>query len=98
MGDFNGDRRSDVVLRHSSGAVAVWLMDGTAIAGVGLVGNPGSSWQVVGTGDLNGDTLWDLVLRHTSGTVATWFMNGTTIGGAGMIAGLDLAWQVVGMR
>ena len=44
-----------------------------------LVGNPGPSWHVVGTGDFNGDGKSDILLQNTNGEVAIWEMNGTTV-------------------
>ena len=35
VGDFNGDSRADILWRHSSGAVHLWLMNGTSIAASG---------------------------------------------------------------
>jgi len=37
VADFNGDGKSDILWRHTSGAVAEWNMDGTAIASGGVV-------------------------------------------------------------
>ena len=35
VGDFNGDGKADILWRHTSGSVAVWLMNGTTIIGRG---------------------------------------------------------------
>ena len=40
--DFNGDGKSDVLLRHDSGQVVLWQMDGDHIVGdvaIATVGN-----------------------------------------------------------
>ena len=45
-GDFNGDAKSDLVWTHAgSGQIAVWLMDGTAVASSKIVfANP--AWSL----------------------------------------------------
>ena len=56
-GDFNGDGRSDVLLRHDNGSITEWLGQAggnftwNAAATYGL----GTAWHVDGTGDFNGD-------------------------------------------
>ena len=37
VADFNGDGKSDILWRHTSGAVAEWNMDGTTLVSGGLV-------------------------------------------------------------
>ena len=37
-GDFNGDGKADILWRHSSGTVYVWLMNGTTVIGAGSPG------------------------------------------------------------
>jgi len=47
VADFNGDGKSDFLLRDiSTGAVAEWLMNGAQVIGGGVVGTIGSSWSV----------------------------------------------------
>jgi hypothetical protein len=45
-GDYNGDGKADIVMRHVDGTVIVYLMNGTAIASGARVLGPGS-WAVV---------------------------------------------------
>jgi hypothetical protein len=47
VGDQNGDGKADILLQHTDGSVAQWLMDGANIAGATVVANPGAEWQVV---------------------------------------------------
>ncbi len=74
-GDFNGDGRDDVLLRHDNGTVTEWLgksnggfSSNHAVASYGL----DVRWQVAGTGDFNGDGRDDVLLRHDNGTVTDW--------------------------
>jgi hypothetical protein len=94
-GDFNGDGHADLLWRHTSGAVTIWLMNDTRIIGGGQVAVVDPAWQIAGSGDYNGDGHADLLWRHTSGAVTIWFMNGTQVVGGGGVATVDPAWQIV---
>jgi streptogramin lyase len=49
-GDFNGDGKSDILWRDSSGDAAIWFMNGTTVSsGVGL-GTIATSWTIQGAG------------------------------------------------
>ena len=95
-GDFNGDGKSDILWRHISGAVAIWLMNGFNIQSNGLVGTPGNGWQIAGTGDFNGDGKSDILWRHISGAVAIWLMNGFNIQSNGLVGTPGNGWQIAG--
>ncbi|WP_342346526.1 FG-GAP-like repeat-containing protein [uncultured Nitrospira sp.] len=97
--DFNKDGKSDIVWRNTStGASAVWLMNGVNIASTGFPGGTSLTWQIAGGGDLNGDGKSDLVWRNTnSGAVSVWFMNGTTVTSTGFPPGAPLVWQIAGV-
>jgi hypothetical protein len=88
VGDFNGDGKADILWRHSSGLVYVWLMDGTTIIGEGSPASMGTDWTSRG-GDFNGDSKAD-PLAPQPGDLSTWFMNGTSLvaasGGARLAA------------
>jgi hypothetical protein len=81
-GDFNGDRKSDILWRDTAGDVAIWEMNGTSIlnASATYVATvaPGT-WSIAGVGDFNGDGYSDILWHDTSGDVAIWEMNGTSI-------------------
>jgi hypothetical protein len=71
-GDFNGDGRSDILLRDSSGAIFDFL--GTAAGG--FINNGDNSFvsvagttQVTGTADFNGDGRADILWRSGSGSI-----------------------------
>jgi hypothetical protein len=95
-GDYNGDGKSDILWRQTSGATTIWLMGGPAILSANGVATVDSSWQIVGNGDHNGDGRADLLWRHASGTVVTWLMNGTAIIGGGTVSTVESSYQIVG--
>ena len=81
-GDFNGDGKTDLVLRnYSTGQDALWLMNGTALMSiVDLPALPNTNYRFEGTADFNGDGKNDIVLRNMStGQDALWLMNGTSL-------------------
>ena len=75
-GDFNGDGKSDIVWRDTTGNTSIWLMNGATVSSAVGVGNVPTTWSIVLTGDYNGDGMSDLLWRDTSGNTAMWFMNG----------------------
>ena len=101
-GDFNGDGLSDIVWRNSDGTVTDWLGQANgSFSGNwdNLHNNPGSSWQVVGTGDFNGDGFTDILWRNSDGTVTDWLgqANGTFSGNwDNLHNNPGSSWQVVG--
>src|SRR2546422_4599246 len=56
-GDFDGDGLADIVFRHTSGAVAIWLMDGCEIVDVGVPAAPRPSSRIVCTRGFDWDGL-----------------------------------------
>jgi len=97
--DFNGDGKSDILWRHTSGVVYEWLMNGTSILpGSGSPGSASTDWQIVGVGDFNGDGKADILWRNTSGLVYEWLMNGTSIlPESGSPGSASPDWQIVGV-
>jgi hypothetical protein len=79
IGDFNRDGASDILWRHDSGAIAMWLMNGASVIDNPTVGALPLSWALATIGDFNGDNRSDIVWRDTGRTVAMWEMNGGTI-------------------
>jgi hypothetical protein len=94
VGDFNGDAKADLLWRHTSGAVAIWLMNGTAVAGSAVLGTVTTDWTIERVGDYNADGQADILWRHTSGAVAIWLMNGTSVIGSGVLSGAGPEWQI----
>ena len=81
-GDFNGDGKGDILWRGRDGTITNWL--GTANGGFAgnwdnFHNNPGSNWQVAGTGDFDGDGKSDIFWRSKDGSVTNWL--GTANGG-----------------
>ena len=71
LGDFDGDGRGDVLLRHLRGAWRLYSMDGRNPVGE----HPGEplftrdpAWRVAGTGDFDGDGTQDILLRNPRGS------------------------------
>jgi Calx-beta domain/FG-GAP-like repeat len=93
--DFGNDKRADILWRNIDGTVALWQMNGAAIAAASIVA-PGlsNSWKVAGTGDFNADQKSDILWRNIDGTVALWQMNGAAIAAASIVATVDNSWQI----
>ena len=101
LGDFNGDGRDDVLLRHMDGRWYFYPMDGRAVlAGEGTASlSPDLAWQVAGIGDFDGDGKDDVLLRHMDGRWYFYPMDGRAVLAGEGTASLspDLAWQVAGI-
>ncbi len=79
VGDFNGDGKSDILWRHTSGVNYVWYMNGVTLTGGDYIPTvPDMNWAIAGVGDFNGDGKPDILWRHTSGVNYVWYMNGVT--------------------
>jgi Ca2+-binding RTX toxin-like protein len=97
-GDFFGDGKSDVVLRHNDGTIAIWHMNGTQTQGGGVIQGTPNSWHILSTaGDFNGDARGDVLLRNDDGAFAIWHMNGSQSQGGQVILGTPNAWQFQGV-
>lgn len=98
-GDLGGDVRADAVWRHGGGALYVWQMNGTALAGSSYLPPISLAWTVQGRGDFNGDGKSDLLWREaTSGSTYLWLMNGASTIGAGYTSSqADGSWTIQGV-
>ncbi|MEM7554956.1 MAG: VCBS repeat-containing protein [Cyanobacteria bacterium P01_A01_bin.84] len=97
IGDFNGDRKSDLFWHNeSTGENAVWLIDGTSLtSGAFLdstdVSELGDRWRF-GVGDFNGDGKSDIFSRnYISGINTVWLMNGVNIADGNFLSNVGSA-------
>jgi hypothetical protein len=110
VGDLNGDGKDDIVWRKTGagvdkGAVFLWTMNGTGLAGARYLDPISEDWQVVDIGDFNGDGKGDILWRNMNpaspdaGKLYIWMMDGANvIGGTGYTASqADLGWRVDGV-
>ena len=94
--DFNDDGISDILWRNTSGTVAVWLMNGGAIAQAAALGALPSSYAIVGQHDFDGDGKADMLWRDSSGNISMWLMNGAAISSAAAVGNLPSNWSLHG--
>ena len=94
--DFNGDTKSDIAWRDTSGDVAIWLMNGAQVATSAGLGTVDTIWSIVGQRDFDGDGKRDLLWRDTGGNTAIWFMNGASVVSAALVGNVPTIWTVAG--
>ncbi len=90
LADFDGDRRADILWRHSSGVTYLWLMNG-------VEDSPGTvdlGWTIASAADFTGDGKADILWRHTSGLTAIWQMDGLQFIDVGIPGGVDPSWSI----
>ena len=100
--DFNGDSRSDLLLRGGQGEIAVWRgqPNGSLVEANQVTANAvDPSWKVVGLGDFNGDGRDDIFWRHSSGVIGEWLgQTGVFTNNSGVAANaVDNSWSVAGI-
>jgi subtilisin len=95
--DFNGDGKADILWRHTSGSVSVWLLNGLSLVGTRSYEGVSNEWSVVGVGDFNGDGKADILWRHTSGSVSVWLLDGVGVIGTRVYDGIPNEWTVAGV-
>jgi hypothetical protein len=93
--DFNGDGMSDILWRDTSGNVGMWLMNGSAVAQPGVIGNVAANWSIVGQRDFNGDGNADILWRDSAGDLGMWLMNGNSITSSAALGNVPTNWSVV---
>lgn len=76
IGDFDGNGRSDILWRHTSGSVAIWLMNLRGrIESLPVFSGPDWSWAIKGIGDFNANGQSDILWQNLSGEVVIWSMS-----------------------
>src|SRR5947207_2151516 len=88
IGDFDGDRKADILWRNSStGENYIYVMNGLTIASEGYLRTVvDQAWQVKGVGDFDGDGKADILWRNTvTGEDYAYFMNGSVIASEGSL-------------
>ena len=96
--DFNANGASDIAWRQgSTGATAIWLMNGATLAGSGNIGTIPANWQIHGQRDFNRDGKHDLLWRDlSSGAIAMWFLNGAAVSSTANVGTLPTSWSLAG--
>jgi hypothetical protein len=97
--DFGGDGKSDILWRHSGGALYLWQMNGANLTTSSYVPPISTAWQVRGVGDFGGDGKADILWReNASGSTYIWTMNGATTISTGYTASqADNSWTIQGV-
>jgi expansin (peptidoglycan-binding protein) len=106
IGDLDGDGKSDIVWRAVSGpatgALFVWLMNGTAVKGATYLDPIATDWQIQGMADYSGDGRADILWRNVNAAAPDaarlylWVMDGPKVAkGTGYTTvNTDFSWAV----
>ena len=79
IGDFNGDRRADIIWLGSAGDMQLWQGNGTTFDWRPFYQYP-SGWTLVNADDVDGDGRDDLIWHQpVRGLLAYWIMNGNVV-------------------
>ena len=93
--DFNGDGKADILWQNTSGARAIWLMNGTTYGSSVSLGTVAIS--IVGSSDFNGDSKADILWQNSStGQRAIWLMNGTALQSVVSLGTVATSWNIAG--
>jgi hypothetical protein len=94
--DFDGDGKSDILWRDTSGNLAIWFMNGAQVLASSGVAAVPNVWSIVGQRDFNGDGNADILWRDTAGNLDTWFMNGVVITPSPGLGAVTANWSIAG--
>lgn len=96
QGDFDGDRRADVLWHNLSTGTNVYWKGANAQTRKGLSSNGDIAWAIAGVGDFNGDSKSDILWRNRSTGSNIYWRSADSATRKG-IGTLDLAWNVAGI-
>lgn len=84
IGDFDGDEKSDILVRRSetTGEFGIWFVEDSKLKGPLMPASAsslGTEWKLDGVGDFDGDKKADLLwrrLKPSGSATSIWFMDG----------------------
>jgi hypothetical protein len=83
MGDFNGDKKPDVLLFNpTTFQTLIWYLDGNKVTGQAAGPTLSNQWLMGGAGDYNNDGKADLMMYDpATRQCGVWYLNGVTYAG-----------------
>jgi serine protease len=76
-GDFDGDGKKDLILRHTvNGRAVIALMNGANVVSQGSISTVPVNYKAVAAGDFNQDGSEDILWRNTAGLMFISYMDG----------------------
>lgn len=78
-GDFNGDGKKDLILRHTgNGRAVIALMNGSSVISQGTISTVPKTYVAVAAGDFNKDGYEDILWRNSAGVMFISYMSGSS--------------------
>ena len=66
-GDFNGDRKADILWQDDNGLPRIFIMNGTQVIADATLSNVGLTWHAAATGLFYGDGKADILWQNDNG-------------------------------